>query len=152
LEGLPWEYLYDPKPRDRFFALSIRTPIVRFPELPEPIRPMPASRPLRLLVMIGSHAGLNVDRERERMQKALGDLEREGVVKLEFMKEATLAALQEQLLQDEYHVFHFIGHGEFDQEAGEGHLLFNGPVGTWAFSFAIATLYALPFSTHVRER
>jgi AAA-like domain/CHAT domain len=129
LEGLPWEYLYDPEPRDRFFALSVRTPIVRFPELPEQIRLMPAPRPLRILVMIGSHAGLDVDRERKRMEKALGGLEREGVVNLEFMNEATLAALQEQLLQDEYHVFHFIGHGEFNQVAGEGQLLFDGPEG-----------------------
>src|SRR5262245_5504603 len=129
LEGLPWEYLYDPEPRDRFFALSTRTPIVRFPELPEAIRLMPAPRPLRILVMIGSHAGLDVDREREKMEKALGDLEREGVVKLEAMKEATLVALQEQLLQDEYHVFHFIGHGEFIQDAGGGQLLFDGPGG-----------------------
>ena len=39
------------------------------------------------------------------------------------MEEATLAALQRRLRRSQYHIFHFIGHGEFDQTLQEGVLL-----------------------------
>src|SRR6187200_948952 len=39
------------------------------------------------------------------------------------MDDATLSALQQRLRRSEYHIFHFIGHGEFDQALQEGVLL-----------------------------
>ena len=45
------------------------------------------------------------------------------------LTEATLSALQRALL-DTFHVFHFIGHGGFDETAGEGVLVLEHPDGT----------------------
>jgi hypothetical protein len=42
---------------------------------------------------------------------------------LERLDEATLVALQRRLRRGPYHVFHFIGHGGFDQQAQDGQLI-----------------------------
>src|SRR5690349_5215162 len=68
LADLPWEYLYNPA-LNRFPALSSETPIVRYLELPERIRPLAITPPLRVLAIIASprnQAPLNVEREWSR--------------------------------------------------------------------------------------
>jgi hypothetical protein len=42
---------------------------------------------------------------------------------LERLEEATLEALQRRLLREKYHVFHFVGHGGFDERAQDGVLV-----------------------------
>jgi tetratricopeptide (TPR) repeat protein len=129
LGDLPWEYLYNPA-LNRFLVLSAETPLVRYLELPERIRPLAVKPPLRILVMISSPSDcpqLDVEREWAKLREALGDLERQVLVGLERLEEATLAALQRWLRRGEYHIFHFIGHGGFDQQAQDGVLsLENG--------------------------
>ena len=121
LAALPWEYLHLPS-LNRFFALSTETPIVRYLDLPERIPALAVQPPLRILVMLSSPSGyppLNVEHEWENLREALGDLEKRGLVRLERLPEATLTALQRQLRKQEYHIFHFIGHGIFDEPARE---------------------------------
>ncbi|HVF28627.1 MAG TPA: CHAT domain-containing protein, partial [Pyrinomonadaceae bacterium] len=125
LAELPWEYLYN-QPLNRFLALSDRTPLVRYLELPESIRPLTVSPPLRILVMISSPKNfdkLDVEREWENLKEALGDFEGRGLVELERLNEATPGALRRQLRRGQYHVFHFIGHGGFDQQIQDGVLV-----------------------------
>ncbi len=125
LADLPWEYLYN-RPLNRFLSLSAHTPIVRYIELPEPIRPLAVKPPLCILVMVSSpsdYAQLDVEREKANLQEALSGLEEHGMVKLEWLEEATLLALQRRLRRERYHIFHFIGHGEFDERAQDGLLL-----------------------------
>src|SRR5262249_39122220 len=47
-----------------------------------------------------------------------------GLVMLERIP-ATLAALQQQLRRNSYHILHFIGHGGFDERTQDGVLLFE---------------------------
>jgi len=125
LADLPWEYLYN-RPLNRFLSLSTQTPIVRYIELPEPIPPLAVKPPLCILVMISSPSDydqLDVELEKANLLSALSDLERRGMVKLEWLEEATLLALQRRLRRGGYHIFHFIGHGGFDERAQEGLLL-----------------------------
>ena len=125
LNDLPWEYLYDPA-HHRFLALSIETPLVRYLDLPERIRPLGVVPPLKVLVMISSprdYPRLDVEGEWTRLHEALGHLERRGLLVLERLDEATLVALQRQLRRGSYHVFHFIGHGGFDLQAQDGQLI-----------------------------
>jgi CHAT domain/Bacterial Ig-like domain (group 2) len=125
LASLPWEYLYNPT-LNRFFALSVETPIVRYLELPEVIRPLMITPPLRVLVMISSpddYPRLDVEAEWNRLRDALKDLEQRGVVVLERLDQATLSTLQRRLRRGEYHIFHFIGHGGFEQQAQDGVLV-----------------------------
>ncbi len=127
LADLPWEYLYNPA-LNRFLSLSADTPIVRYLDLPERIRPLAVQPPLRVLVMISNpsdYLPLDVDREWALLGEALGDLMQRGLVVLERLEEATLAALQRRLrnIKKEYHIFHFVGHGGFDEQAQDGVLL-----------------------------
>jgi hypothetical protein len=125
LADLPWEFLYNPSV-NRFLALSVQTPLVRYMELPEVIQPVAITPPIRVLVMISSpsdYPTLDVEAEWKRLNESLADLIATGTIAVERLDDATLSALQRRLRRSQYHIFHFIGHGEFDQTLQEGVLL-----------------------------
>ncbi|MCI0695940.1 CHAT domain-containing protein [candidate division KSB1 bacterium] len=131
LADLPWEFLLDPS-HDRFLAQSNQTPIVRYLELPERIKPLTLSLPLQVLVMISSptdHVRLDVEREKSLLQEALHPLSEESKVRVKWLEKPTLAILQRCLRDGTYHVFHFIGHGGFDKKAEEGVLVLEDEQG-----------------------
>ncbi len=125
LGDLPWEFLYY-EALDRFFALSTETPLVRFLELPERIDPLLVEPPLRVLVMISmptDQPALDVEAEWRVVKEALGNLEQRGAISVERLGQASLTALQRQLRQGQYNIFHFIGHGMFDKSTQDGVLI-----------------------------
>ncbi len=131
LADLPWEFLYN-RSRKQFLVLSAQTPIVRYLDLPEPVRPLSVQPPLRVLVMISNPddaVTLDVEREWANLRQAAGQLEARGQLALERMDEATLPELQRRLRRGEYHVFHFIGHGGFDPGSQDGVLLLEDQEG-----------------------
>ncbi|MGC9393874.1 MAG: SUMF1/EgtB/PvdO family nonheme iron enzyme [Anaerolineae bacterium] len=122
MAALPWEFLYDPR-RAEYVCLSQDTPIVRYLELPQPIHPLAVTPPLRILGMVASPSDLrdlNVDLEKQRVETALRDLRDEGSVELTWLRGQTWRALQRAMRRGEWHIFHFIGHGDFDATADEG--------------------------------
>ena len=128
---LPWEYLYNPAV-NRFLALSIHTPLVRYMDLPERIQPISVTPPIRVLVMISSPTDfptLDVEAEWTRLNEALADLIGKNQIAIERLDDATLEALQRRLRRERYHIFHFIGHGEFDDNSQEGVLILEGDKG-----------------------
>ncbi len=134
LGKLPWECLYDGQD---FLALSDATPIVRYLDLPNPPRPMKVDLPLRILVTISAPDDLeplNVEAEKGKVWQALSSLESAGLVELDFMPDAMMRTLQRTLRQAEsqdrpYHVWHYIGHGDYDPATQSGKLLFSDPRG-----------------------
>ncbi len=125
LADLPWELLYDPS-LNRFFVLSGKTPLVRYLDLPERIRPLAVQPPVRVLTMISTPTGyppLDINREWAKLEESVADLRSQGLVTVERLGAATLGALQRVLRRGEYHIFHFIGHGGFDEAAQDGVLL-----------------------------
>jgi hypothetical protein len=127
LANLPWEYLYC-KDLNDFLALSDMTPIVRYLEMPKPIQSLQVKPPLKVLVMISSpkdHPQLDVENEWMKLENALSVLMEKGLLALERLEAATFVALQKSLGREKFHIFHFIGHGGFDQESGNGVLLFE---------------------------
>ena len=126
---VPWEYLYNPA-MNRFLALSIHTPLVRYIDLPERVRPVKVTSPLRALVMISSprdYPALDVESEWKKLTGSLAHLIEKGLVAIDRLDEATLSALQRRLRTSRYNIFHFIGHGEFDVDSQEGVLILEGP-------------------------
>ena len=122
LAELPWEYLYDPL-EDDFVTRSVRTPLVRYLEVPQLIRPFQVSPPLKVLVIIASptdHVQLDVRQEWDLLRGALSELEQQGLVQVELLDRATVPRFLEYLSQDSYHVIHFIGHGDFDLQQRQG--------------------------------
>ena len=76
LADWPWEYLHAPDRPDPF-ALSTATPIVRYIELDDPVQPLAASLPLRVLAIAANPKTLrplDIEQEWTRLQKALGPL------------------------------------------------------------------------------
>lgn len=127
LLNLPWEYLYNAK-LNRFLALSIDTPLVRYLELPSRSQPLIVHTPLRVLVMIScpkNHFQLDVEKEWGMVKTAVTDLEKAGLLIIERLEKATLADLQHRLRHDDFNIFHFIGHGAFDDQTQSGVLLFE---------------------------
>jgi tetratricopeptide (TPR) repeat protein len=131
LAGLPWEYLYDPA-QAQFLSLSTKTPIVRYLDVSQRATSLAVKPPLRVLVMISSpkdQPALDVDQEWTKLSQALSGLQAKGRIVLELLKEPTLPALQARLRQGEYHVFHYVGHGGFDERAGDGLLILQDEQG-----------------------
>lgn len=74
LAVLPWELLNNSS-LNQFLALSVKTPIVRYLNLPAPLRPCEIKPPLRVLVMISSPANypkLDVEAEWAKLKEAFG--------------------------------------------------------------------------------
>lgn len=117
---LPWEFLYD-QGRDEYLSLTV--PVVRYLEVLEPLRPLVATAPLRVLAMVarpGDLTALDVEHERRRLEQAVAGLEKSGEVRLSWVEGQTWQDLESALDQGGWHIFHFIGHGGFDSETGEG--------------------------------
>ena len=143
LGNLPWEFIYDPG-QNRFLALSVDTPVVRYLETQQLAQPFAVQPPLRILAMIcgpKDFPRLDVDREWENLQASLKDLQGWNLVDLHRLSPPTLSALQQQLRRGQYHIFHFVGHGIFsktdqdgflllENELGEGHRLSGRDLGT----------------------
>jgi hypothetical protein len=124
LAELPWEFLYDPR-LNRFLAQSRHMPLVRYLDLPDPPRPLSVAGPLRLLVMISSPADypeLDVGREWSLLTGALAQQQEAGQVIVERLA-ANMSALRRRLRQEQFHVFHFVGHGFYRPDWGDGVLV-----------------------------
>jgi hypothetical protein len=120
LSRLPWEFLYNTG-GDEYLALTM--PLLRYPEVLEPRRPLEVSPPLEILGMVARPSDrdpLDVEQEQQWLQAALADLERTRRVRLTWIKGQTWRELQGAMRQGRWHAFHFIGHGGFDQTADEG--------------------------------
>ena len=122
LAALPWEFLYDAKERE-YVCLSSNTPLVRYVELPRSPQPLTITPPLRILGMTASPRdlpGLDVVREKQRIERALQDLQAQGMVEFTWLEGQTADDLQQAMWAGPWHVFHFIGHGDFSVPADEG--------------------------------
>jgi hypothetical protein len=132
LLGLPWEFLYDGR-RGQFIGLGKNTPLVRYVPLPYPPEPFRVTSPLHILVLIANPADCpvpGVQEEKRRIVSALQPLKDTGLVEFEIVEgKDTFAVLRSRLRQLEVNVLHFIGHGEFDEDAEAGSLLFEDEAG-----------------------
>ncbi|MET0645720.1 MAG: CHAT domain-containing protein [Pyrinomonadaceae bacterium] len=120
LAALPWESIHD---GSYHLALSPRHPVVRFffdgPEVfPEEIR-----GPLNLLLAVSTPNDAPplpaVEEELKLTRESLDELKRAGRIgHVKVMRGASLRKLQAELRKRPYHVLHYVGHGEFAEDAG----------------------------------
>ena len=123
LMNVPWEYMCDD---GRFLSVSERTPIVRYLDLKKAHKPLPVEGPLKIVGMVSSPADvveLDVATEQRRLEAAVEKCVRRGEIEIHWLPNATLTALHEALEADDFHIFHYIGHGAYDEQAGDGVLI-----------------------------
>ena len=128
---VPWEILYDPQGR-RFLALSGQTPLLRYLEMPEPDRALALAPPLRILALLASPTDLpplSVEREQAVLAQALAPAVDRGLVQIRWAEQADLPTVQGWLRREPVHVLHFVGHGLFDRDQGQGFLAFQDEEG-----------------------
>ena len=120
LAGLPWEAMYDQATGGYVCRQDQLVRHVPVASVPAPLR---VRRPLRILGVISSPRGLaalDVEKEQEQLARALARPIVQGLAELHWAPSATWADLQDTLLDGEWHVLHFVGHGDFDPERDEG--------------------------------
>src|SRR5215472_11749566 len=131
LGELPWEFLYDSE-QDHFLATSTMTPMVRYLDLPQSVATLRVRAPLRVLVVIAGPRNLpalDAEGEWQRLKATLGSLEAAGAICLERLSDGTLATLRRRARGEPFHILHFVGHGGFDEVAGDGVLHFESSTG-----------------------
>jgi hypothetical protein len=131
LASLPWEFLYHKETRE-FLNLSRFTPIFRYLDVQRPYIPLSLEPPMRILVVISAPADyvpLDLDRERAQIEASWA---RQKGVQVEFVEQATILALQDRLVDQPYHVLHYMGHGDFDDRTGQGVLVMEDEDGRGA--------------------
>ena len=129
LANLPWELLFDPR-QGEFLCLSQQTPLVRSVESMQPIETLIVTPPLRILGMAASPLDLqplDVAHEKELLQGAVAKMN--GQIELVWTSGGSWRDLQGSLQQGPWHIFHFIGHGLFDDAAAEGALVLTDAQG-----------------------
>lgn len=129
LVGLPWELLYW-KDTNSFLGHGLGTPIARYLDVPRRIHTLEIDAPLKVLAVLSAPTDqppINLERQRKGLQAALL---RQPWVTLNFLDgPATLDRLRDRLQKGHYNALHFLGHGAFDEDSGDGVLFFERPDG-----------------------
>ena len=123
LAALPWEFLYDSQMGD---YLCFDVPLVRYIALPRPIQPLKVKFPLRILGMaVGpqNEQTINIEVEKERLEQAIQPFAQKDLIQLQWVEGQTWRDLQQEIRRGPWHIFHFIGHGNFDRGREEGCIL-----------------------------
>ncbi len=121
---LPWEFLYDADAGDHVNLLR-ETPVTRYLEMGRPTPPLTIPPPIRILGMIASPTdlpALDAEQEKQRMVQAIDHLLDARSVELSWVEGQSWRDLNQTLQAGEWHIFHFIGHGDFDPTEGEGRI------------------------------
>lgn len=122
LAVMPWEALYDDELQT---YVCLNNEVVRHIDAPFTPDPVAVRPPLRILGLVASPKGLqvlDVDAEKQYLEKALARPISAGQAQLEWETQASWGRVHERLLQEQWHVLHFIGHGDYDPERGEGRI------------------------------
>ncbi len=122
----PWEFSYD-HGRQSFLATEeihfIRNVLTNVPA--DPI--VRAHGPLRILVVSAQPVGfgrLSIEQEVAVIQRGFEPLVEAGLVQIDTLARATPSMIHGRLATGNYQVVHFIGHGVYNEERGEGCLIF----------------------------
>ena len=94
--------------------------------------PLLVTPPIRILAVAVSPSdldGLDVERERTRLNAAMEAIQAKGLVELTWVPGQTWQDFTEALWEGPWHILHFIGHGGFDENRQEGIVAFARPDG-----------------------
>lgn len=124
---VPVELLSSDPMKCDFLALNPQISITRSPRHPGEIKPGPElAVPLRILIVIANPntAGIDANDVKETLDEELEELVTSGRVRVAYLgpqedPPATYNALHDALVDEDYHIVHFIGHGDFETPEDE---------------------------------
>ncbi|MDM8553538.1 CHAT domain-containing protein [Desulfococcaceae bacterium HSG7] len=117
---LPWELLYFPSAKC-FMGASDRCPLVRYIELSQRIQSIQTTLPMRMLVVIPANVDpypeIDTQTEKANLIQILDNLQ--DRIQVTFLEgQVTYQRISDALMDRRYHCFHFIGHGDFQEDTG----------------------------------
>lgn len=123
IAALPWEFLHN---GTDFLVTNRNILISRLPVGVNRVKSSPLESILRMLVVISSPndprvAPLNTELEQEVILEAVDKLHREHKMEVDFTEDASFETIENYLIEKNYHIVHFTGHGKYDN--GKGYLL-----------------------------
>jgi hypothetical protein len=127
LEALPWELIYNLETKD-FLGRLRHISVVRFLPVARPPLP-PFVGPLKVLVVMAGPSDLPKLNLEAEWEKIWADFEKHPEISVTAIQQPSLADLRKELLEETWHVLHFIGHGGFDDQSGDGTVCLVGPDG-----------------------
>jgi CHAT domain len=124
IAALPWEFMAEPGSEP---LVLLDAPIARYLPQQTPLPTLHATLPLKVL-LTGAQTPppAAIERELQAVKEAL-----EGLgdhVQIQLVPHLTAAALREHL-REEFHIWHFVGHGGFDKAGTTAQLLFEDASG-----------------------
>jgi hypothetical protein len=124
IAALPWEFMAEPESEP---LVLLDAPIARYLPQQTPLPTLHAALPLKVL-LTGAQTPppAAIERELQAVQAALEGLGEH--VKIQIVPHLTAAALREHL-REEFHIWHFVGHGGFDKDGTTAQLLFEDASG-----------------------
>lgn len=131
LNFLPWEHVWDPH-RKCFLSTDLSTPLVRDFAVGLGKDELPLESPLRILVVDASpidHSFLDLEKELERLAEVFEPLVESKQVDLIYLEDKSPEALRDALRDESVHILHLMGHGGYDEDAGNGAVYLEGPGG-----------------------
>jgi WD40 repeat protein len=129
LAGLPWEAMFD---HETGAYVCRRDQLVRHVPVASVTPPLQVRPPLRVLGIVSSPSDLHrldAAAEKDNLVRALAGPASRGIAEVHWAPDATWAGLQDLLMDGEWHVLHYIGHGTFDPDRDEGALALERPDG-----------------------
>jgi hypothetical protein len=128
--AVPWETLYDGV---RFLSTASDVLVSRSAGRISDLAPAPLPLPLRILLTVGSPQGVDVidaSGVRRTIEVALAPLVLLGLVELDVSADGSMDGLRRCLrsAEDEgrpHHVWHFVGHGEYDSGPNRDDLILS---------------------------
>ena len=121
----PWELAFDPSRREFLATSSVNVVRNAFTAVPADAPARGRGR-LRILVVVSQPRGtplLDTKTETSDLRTAFRPLAAAAKAEVEVLTKATAGRLQRRLAKGGVDVFHFAGHGEFDEKEREGSLL-----------------------------
>jgi hypothetical protein len=132
---IPWEFAFDHSQRSQLATEEVHFIRNALTDVPaEQLDQRPG--PLRMLVVVSQpvDAGyISADEEEAVILSGFQPLIDAGLADVDILRSVTTAGLHEKLLLKNYDVLHFIGHGEFDEKAQTGRLMFEDGEGRREF-------------------
>jgi hypothetical protein len=141
LTNVPWEFLHD-NARSGFLATTNKTPLVRTLNLSSSAQTPQVTDKIRVLVMTSNpsttatggtagvgprgESGLDTKAEVAGLEAEFAEHDNVEIVRVD----PSVSALQDALTGDgDFHIFHFIGHGRFESDLEQGHLVLETTAG-----------------------